>query len=211
MGNVLMALLPLILEAVGPAIQTIPGPMEKQYRDSIAQYRTLDKNGKPSLFGKKTLVGGDAFTLANGGGGMGQGKLQELQGQAAGQVNAQQAQQQAQLARMGAGGASGAQAAAARGAMQQGSNAMRGALSDIRAQDLSAAQERRNTLDERMKTAMGMGVRSKDIWGRMAASPQAGESVKALAGSARAEETGQMAAANGLAGGAGTPTYGGSK
>lgn len=172
MGSVLMALLPLLLEAAGPAIRTIPSEMEKRYRDAVK---------------------GDMTSLAKGGGGMGQGKLQELQGQAAGQVNAQQAQQQAQLARMGANGASGLQMQAARGAAQQGSNAMRGAMSDIRAQDLAAAQERRNSLDERMRNVLGMDIRSKDIWGQMAASHAAGQNAQELAGASKADTTASMA------------------
>lgn len=171
MGSVLMALLPLLLEAAGPAIRTIPSEMEKRYRDAVK---------------------GDMTSLAKGGGGMGQGKLQELQGQAAGQVNAQQAQQQAQLARMGANGASGLQMQAARGAAQQGSNAMRGAMSDIRAQDLAAAQERRNSLDERMRNVLGMDIRSKDIWGQMAASHAAGQNAQELADASKADTTASM-------------------
>lgn len=182
-SQILNLILSIAGSAAGPLSQAVPGPMEQRYRQ---------------------MIRGDLEDLANGGGGMGQGKLQELQGQAAGQVAAQEAAQQAALARAGANGAglSGAQLAALRTLQGQTAGAMRGAMSDIRSQDLAAAQARREDLNNRILNAIGQGYQTKKNvagadWGNLA------DSLKGVAGLGKTQGTlgaGALTAATSSAG-----------
>lgn len=129
----------------GAIAGSIPGPMEMKYRKGIKS---------------------DMERLGNGGGGMGAGKLQEMQNMARSGIQAQQAEAQAQLARGGAGGAgsSGLQGMAMANLNKNTTGALRGAQSDIRAQDLAYAGQQRADLFRRQENAMGLGQAAKAGW-----------------------------------------------
>ncbi len=151
--EILAALASIGMDLGGAIAGSIPGPMEAKYRKGIKS---------------------DMERLGNGGGGMGAGKLQELQGMARSGVQAQQAEAQAQLARGGAGGAgtSGLQGQAMAGLNKNALGAMRGASSDIRAQDLAYAGQQRADLFRRQENAMGLGQAAKAGWQNAKASPR---------------------------------------
>lgn len=162
-----------LMQYLGPAVGSIPGPAEAAYRKDVKA---------------------DQKRLSEGGGGMGAGKLQEMQTMARAGIQAQQAEQQAQLARGGAGGAgtSGLQGLAMSNLNKNTTGAMRGAQSDIRAQDLAYAGQQRQDLMRRMENVIGMGKQAKAAWTSAQASPRS-EALATIFG-----ESGQQDLAQGL-------------
>lgn len=112
-------------------------------------------------------VEADRKRLANGGGGMSEGKLQQAQSTLANSVQAQQQQALAQLARGSAmgGGESGIATAKQLGVFGAGQQAMAQGQSQIREQDLAAAAQQRaaNTQLQQQLIAMERARRQEAI------------------------------------------------